>query len=125
MESLFDRAGGALKVRSIIDDFVDRMVGDLMIGFFFAGVDRDTLARREFEFTARFLGAQGIPYTGRPLRAAHAGRRIMGGQFARRKQLLAQTLQDHGVRRDVAEAWLAHVESLRDHVTSDAPGECD
>ncbi|MCG5056174.1 MAG: group 1 truncated hemoglobin [Myxococcales bacterium] len=122
-DSLFQRAGGESGVRDIVTVFVDRMVCDLMIGFFFAGVDKARLVEREFAFTARFLGHD-CAYEGRPLRAAHAAHRIMGGHFARRKQILREVLEARQVPKDVAEAWLNHVESLRDQVTADGPGEC-
>jgi hemoglobin len=115
--------GGEAALRAIIRDFVGRMTSDLMIGFFFAGVDRAQLEAHEYAFTARMLGAE-VPYTGRPLREAHARHPIMGGQFDRRKQLLRETLRDHAVPAAVAAPWLAHVEALRGAVTRDGPGEC-
>lgn len=124
-EDLFTRAGGEASVRAIIEDFVTRMMNDVMIGFFFAGVDRQQLVERELQFTARFLGSTSHDYTGRTMRAAHAAHRIMGGQFDRRKHILRQVLHDHTVPDDVVQVWLDHVESLRDQVTADSPGSCD
>ena len=46
-QSLFVRLGGEPKLRGIMQDFVDRMVNDIMIGFFFAGVDRNRLVEHE------------------------------------------------------------------------------
>jgi len=111
-------------VRAVIDEFVDVMVDDVMIGFFFTGVDKERLRQREYEFTARFLGAQ-IPYSGRPMRTAHSKHHIMGGQFNRRRQILINTLRKHGVEESVCDAWIAHVDRLRDQITSQAAGYCD
>lgn len=124
-ESLFERAGGETKVRAVIEEFVARMTNDLMIGFFFSGVDRPQLIEREFQFTAKFLGSTSLAYTGRTLRAAHAAHRIMGGQFDRRKQILREVLRDHAVPEDISQMWLEHVESLRDQVTADETGRCE
>jgi hemoglobin len=123
MSSMFERLGGEAGLTPIIDDFVDREADDFMIGFFFRGVDRARLKLMEYSHAAEFLGGP-EPYAGRPLRAAHAKHRIMGGQFMRRKELLRQTLVAHHVPEDIVAAWLAHTESLRDAVTTDPDGQC-
>lgn len=123
MTSLYEDLGGRPVLEKIIDDFVDVMVADTMIGFLFKNVDVARLKQREVEFTARFLGAD-IPYTGRPLKKAHAPHPIMGGQFDRRKQILKEAIQRHGVSEPIQRAWLRHVEQLRSQITKDAAGEC-
>lgn len=121
--SMYDRLGGEPAVRAIARDHVARMTSDLMIGFFFARVDAQRLAEREYQHAARFLGAD-VAYEGRPLDAAHAPHRIMGGHFARRKELLRQVLVAHAVPDDIREAWLAHTDSLRAQITPDVGSEC-
>lgn len=123
-ESAFAALGGEAGLRPIIRDFVFRMVNDVMIGFFFDGIDRERLVELEYQFTARFLGAQ-VGYEGRPLRAAHARHPIMGGQFDRRTTILRETLVAHGVLAAHSEQWLQHVEALRPLITRDGRGECD
>ncbi|NJK90199.1 MAG: group 1 truncated hemoglobin [Myxococcales bacterium] len=122
-ESPIRRLGGLIALRTIIEDFVQRMVDDAMIGFMFRDADLLSLAQREFEFTARFLGAN-VPYTGRPLRDSHAPHRIMGGQFDRRKQILHEVLMDHRVPPDLRAQWLDHVEKLRPVITAQGRGVC-
>jgi hemoglobin len=124
MATMFERIGGEAALRAIVDDFVDRIVDDIMIGFFFRGVDRARLKQLEYQHAAEHLGAP-VLYEGRPLRQAHAKHRIMGGQFARRKELLRKTLVAHAVPDEIASAWLAHVESLRDQVTAEPDGQCN
>jgi hemoglobin len=124
MASMFERIGGEAALRSIVDDFVDRIMDDIMIGFFFRGVDRTRLKQLEYQHAAEHLGGP-VRYEGRPLRQAHAKHRIMGGQFARRKELLRKTLVAHAVPDDIASAWLAHVESLREQVTAEPDGQCN
>jgi hemoglobin len=113
--SHFDELGGEAPLRAIIDD--------MMIGFFFAGVDPTRLTRFEFEHAAELLGGP-FAYTGRDLRTAHKRHPIMGGQFDRRRQILRNTLVAHGVPEHIREAWLAHQEALRDQVTQDPEGQC-
>lgn len=121
--SAFDRVGGEPGLRAIIDEFVDRMFEDLMIGFFFRRASRERIKTMEYQHAAEHLGGP-VRYSGRPLAEAHAAHRIMGGHFARRSKILSDVLEEHGVPEDVRAQWLAHVESLRHEVTPDRASEC-
>lgn len=112
----FERLGGEPAVRAIIDRFVDAVFDDLMIGFHFRAADRARVKAKEYEHAARHLGAP-VPYTGRPLRAAHAPHPILGGQFDRRLKILEEVLEAAGAPADVREAWLAHDRALRAVIT--------
>ncbi len=114
---------GEDKLRAVIDGFVDEMVSDAMIGFFFRGVDVPRLKRREYQFTARFLGAD-IAYEGRPMGRVHQRHAIMGGQFDRRRQILKEHIERREVPPDIADEWLAHVDRLRNAITRDPRGQC-
>jgi hemoglobin len=120
---LFDRIGGDA-LRRVITDFYDRVFGDVMIGFMFAGKDRRQLIEREWELVAALLGAPGVTYRGRPMRVAHAQHTIFGGHFERRLQILRETLADHHVDPEVVAAWIDHTQSLRDQITRDKGSEC-
>jgi hemoglobin len=120
---LFDRIGAAA-LRAVLTDFYGRVFRDVMIGFMFQGKDRRHLIDREYELTAALLGAPGVTYTGRPLRAAHAQHTIFGGQFERRLQILRETLRDHGVDAEVQQAWIDHQLALRGQITRDQGSEC-
>ena len=88
---MYERIGGEQGLRAIVDDFVDRVFDDVMIGFFFRKVERRRIKELEFQHAAEHLGGP-VRYRGRPLQEAHAAHPIMGGQFARRTELLRQTL---------------------------------
>ena len=118
--TLFDRIG-ADELRAVIADFYDRVVADIMIGYMFARADKARLVEKEFELTARFLGAP-QRYTGEPMREVHAKHRIAQGQFDRRLQILKNTLRDHAVDAEVAQAWIDHQLALREQVIA---GECE
>jgi hemoglobin len=120
----FEEIGGEFALSAIIDEFVERICADAMIGFFFSQVNRPRLKRMEYEHAAAFLGAP-IEYSGRDLREAHRRHPIMGGQFARRRQILKTTLERHHVPAGIIGAWLAHQDSLRSQVTRDDLGECN
>jgi truncated hemoglobin YjbI len=121
--TLFEQLGGEPVLRSIVGRFVDRMFGDPMIGFFFRKASRERVKDKEYELAAQHLGAA-VEYTGRPIQQVHAAHPIMGGQFARRLEILRQTLVEAGAPEAVIRHWIAHTENLRSMVTRDASGEC-
>jgi hemoglobin len=110
-------------LRSIVARFVDRMFADPMIGFFFRKASRQRVKDKEYELAAQHLGAP-VEYTGRPIQQVHSVHPIMGGQFARRLELLRQTLREAGAPEHVIGHWVGHTESLRSLVTRDGSGEC-
>lgn len=122
--SLYEDLGGEGKLRQIIDTFINRVFEDRMIGFFFRNADKNRIKEMEFQLTARFLGAD-VEYKGRPLDEAHARHPIMGGQFARRLQILRETLEFYQVSGSIRDAWIQHTESLRPLITRDAGSDCD
>jgi hemoglobin len=122
--TLFEQLGGEPKLRIVIDRFIDRLFDDPMIGFFFRNADRARIKQKEYEFAAAHLGAA-VQYTGKPIGQAHAAHPIMGGQFARRREILKQTLNEADVPDQVVKHWLAHTDRLRPVITRDAPGHCD
>lgn len=121
--SRFEELGGEPKLRSIVDDFVDRCFDDAMIGFLFQRADRDRIKRFEYQHAAEHLGGP-VTYEGRPLDQAHGPHRIFGGQFARRRQILIETLRDHDVPEEIIDAWVTHQDSLRALITKDSDSSC-
>jgi len=122
--NLYEELGGETKLRQIIDSFIDRVFQDRMIGFFFRNADKERIKEMEFQLTARFLGAP-VQYQGRPLDEVHARHPIMGGQFARRLQILRETLEYYQVPDHIRDAWIQHTENLRPLITRDAGSDCD
>ena len=122
----FEIIGGEQRLRSIITDFYTRVFSDPMIGYLFAASNMQKLIDREYEFTARMMGAP-LTYTGRTMRQAHAGHRILSGHFNRRHRLLEMVLDDHQVPTTVRDAWLSHMLSLRSAVlgTTVVDTRCD
>ena len=123
-KSSFERLGGASKLREIIDSFIDRVFEDRMIGFFFRNADRARIKEMEYQLAAEFLGAE-VKYTGRPLAKAHVNHPIMGGHFARRRQILNETLEAFDVSEEIKSIWLVHTDSLRPQITPEAGSDCD
>jgi truncated hemoglobin YjbI len=120
----FELVGGEVGLSTILRDFLERVRRDVMIGYHFDGVDMTRLLRFEVEFAREHLGGPG-DYSGRPLHAAHAPHRILGGHFDRRLRLLEQTLEDHGVPAEVTLRWLSHNRDLRAQITRDEEAACN
>lgn len=120
----FDRLGGETKLRAIIDQFVERVFADLMIGFFFRNADKARIKEMEYQLAANFLGAP-REYGGRPLDQVHRKFPIMGGHFARRRQILKETLDAHGVAAEIEKLWLDHTDELRPLITPQSDSGCD
>ena len=112
------------RLRTLLEDFYGRVYRDPMIGFFFAGVDKDRLVERETQFTEVFFGGESA-YEGRPLEQAHASHRIFGGQFMRRQQILREVLVDHDFPTAVRDGWIEHNETLRPLVTRHQGSDCE
>ena len=119
----FDRLGGEAGLRPLINDFVTTVFDDVMIGFFFRNANQARIQEMEYQHAAEHLGGPVI-YSGRSLAQAHRAHPIMGGQFARRKQLLKEAMERHKVPEDITKRWLDHTESLREAITGDPGDEC-
>jgi hemoglobin len=122
--TLFETLGGESKLREIINTFIDRVFEDRMIGFFFRNADRARIKDLEYQLAAGFLGAP-VEYRGRALDQVHAKHPIMGGHFARRRQILKETLELYQVPEEIMHAWLEHTDALRPLITTQADTTCD
>ena len=123
-KTLFERLGGETSLREIIDCFIDRVFADRMIGFFFRNADRARLKEMEYQLAAEFLGAD-VKYTGKPLGKAHLNHPIMGGHFARRRQIFKETLEHFQVAEEIKLALLKHTDDLRPLITPQSGSDCD
>jgi hemoglobin len=123
-ETLFEQLGGERELRTIINTFIDKVFEDRMIGFFFRNSDRQRIKDMEYQLAANFLGAR-VEYQGRPLQQVHAKHPIMGGHFARRRQILAETLDFYQVPETIRVVWLAHTDKLRPLITPEQGPGCD
>jgi hemoglobin len=122
--SLFAQLGGEEKLREIVGAFIDRVFEDRMIGFFFRDADRGRIKEMEYQLAAGFLGAD-VKYQGRSLAEVHAKHPIMGGHFARRRQILQETLESYHVPEAIKEVWLEHTDALKPLITPEADSDCD
>jgi hemoglobin len=78
--SLYDRLGGKPAITAVVDDFVGNVAADNRINGFFARTDIPRLKRLLVE---QICAGSGGPctYTGRDMRAAHAGMGVTDAHF--------------------------------------------
>lgn len=112
----YQRLGGEQGVSEIIQRFIEKVYGDMIIGFLFQSIDQKNLIQREIEFASRHLGGPQV-YGGRPIGQVHQKHPINKGHFHRRLWLLSQTLDECAVEDDIKERWLAHNRQLELLVT--------
>ena len=74
-ESLYTRLGGYDAIAAVTDEFLERLMSDPTIGYYWAGDSKDT-KRRDRQLIVDFLcEATGGPvfYTGRDMKTSHYG----------------------------------------------------
>ena len=111
---------GEARITKILDDFYKRMAADLMIGFFFTGLNVTEIAKMQMAFLLRSMGVTPT-YSGRPPAQAHKELPpILRGHFDRRLKILEETLRAHDVHVEDMRIWLAFEASFRKVVTKSA-----
>ncbi len=116
--SLYERLGGYDVIAAVTDEFLDRLMNDPKIGYYWAGDSLDT-KRRDRQLTVDFLcEAAGGPtfYTGRNMQTSHVGLGITDSEYDLLMEHCIGTLE----KLEVAEAEKADVcafiNSLRDEI---------
>lgn len=79
-KSLYDRLGGKPAITAVVDDFVGRVAADSRINGKFANAD---IPRLKTLLVEQICQASGGPctYTGRSMKATHAGMGVSSGDF--------------------------------------------
>jgi hemoglobin len=103
--SLYDNLGGKKAIVAVVDDFVGRVAGDTRINAFFAATaaDPQRLTAFKSKLVDQICEASGGPckYSGRSMRAAHAGMGISSADFsALVSDLVAALDQFHVAEKD-------------------------
>jgi hemoglobin len=94
--TIYERLGAEGGIRQAVDDFYDRVVGDVDLAPYFEGIDMKTLRRHQVEMLSAATGGPN-QYTGRDMATAHAGLGITDEHFDRVVGHLVATLQGFGV----------------------------
>lgn len=103
-QTLYEKLGGKESIRTVMDEFVQRLKADPVIGDQFAATDANRLAS---QLTDQVCEATGGPckYVGMDMKSAHAGMNITRTHFNALVEVMQDTF-DHfdvpfGVQREV------------------------
>ena len=94
-ETLYQKYGGFGAISRVVMDFYDRLLDSERVGDYFDDVDMKKLIDHQTKFIAYLLGGP-ADYTGERLEQLHAHLKIGGADFDEMKEILGQTLSDHG-----------------------------
>ncbi|MEP6853233.1 MAG: group 1 truncated hemoglobin [bacterium] len=116
-ESLYSTLGEEVGIRKVVEDFYERVLGDSDLAPKFENVDLPALRRHQ---VAMISAAAGGPnqYTGREMRAAHAGLNITGAQFDKVVGHLVASLGSFGVSSDAIGQVGAALAPLKSDIVS-------
>jgi hemoglobin len=95
-KSLYQRLGGQCAIQEVVDDFIGNVAADARINGFFAHTN---IAHLNEMLVAQICQATGGPctYTGRSMKAAHAGMGVQGSHFNALMEDLAKSLNKFSV----------------------------
>lgn len=114
-KTLYARLGGYDAIAAVTDDFVGRLVGDKNLARFFVGHSEDSLKKIRMHVINQLCEAAGGPcnYTGRDMKASHAGLGITGEEWDLAAKHLVDTLNKFKVGKAEQDELLAVVGSLK------------
>jgi truncated hemoglobin YjbI len=120
LQELIRSLGGEEAFKDLMRRFYRVMADDVMIGFFFAGRDPDTIADKQSLFVLHSAGLIQAPPEHGPATAHRNLAPILKGHFDRRIRILNEVLQNAGVSAGDIKTWVGFEESFRKVVESDS-----
>jgi len=94
--SLFEKYGGFAKVSKIVLALYDRLIDDDLVGPFFDHVDMTRIVDHQTKFISSLLGGP-ASFTDEQIESMHRHLDIDAAHFDRLKEILRETLEDHGM----------------------------
>ncbi|MDH5673384.1 MAG: group 1 truncated hemoglobin [Myxococcales bacterium] len=124
MTSLFDDIGGRPALARVHRIFYDKVYAHHWLRRFFAHVPQQVIEDQQTDFMTQAMGGPAV-YCGRLPVAAHKHMFITDELFELRHQLLAQSLEEGGVRGENARRWLKIDAAFRGKLTKRSLDECE
>ncbi len=109
---------GAERIATILSTFYLRCFSDVMISHFFFDKNHDELLKQQLDFSTAMLGGP-VAYQGRPLASVHKSLPIRTPQFARRRRILMEVMEECGLEEALIEAWLSLEDKLKPLILKD------
>ena len=110
--TLYERLGGEIGVRKIVNDVLDKNSNNPLIGYHFRNIDMDKLKQLVFEFFSMGTGGP-HQYTGRDMRTSHTGMNINEEEWASATDDTVLALDNNGVGQEEKNEVIAILESLK------------
>jgi len=115
--SLYDRLGGKPAITAVVDDFVGNVAADQRINGFFARTDIPRLKRLLVEQICAGTGGP-CTYTGRDMKAAHAGMGVNEAHFNALVEDLVKSLDKFKVPQREKEELLGVLGPMKADIVS-------
>ena len=119
-KSLYERLGGKAAIVAVVDDFVANCAADMRINTFFAATaaDKNRLAAFKNKLVDQICEAAGGPckYTGKDMKAAHAGLGISNADFNALVEDLTKSLNKFKVGKAEQDQLLGVLGPMRSQI---------
>lgn len=109
---LYERLGGEIGVRKIVNDVLDKNSNNPLIGYHFRNIDMDKLKQLVFEFFSMGTGGP-HKYTGRDMRTSHTGMNINEEEWISATDDTILALDTNGIGQEEKNEVIAILESLK------------
>ena len=122
--SLYERIGGKVKVKAIVEDIWHNHTHNPIVKDRFAASDPDFVKGRVFEIFAAATGSTTVEYTGSDMKTAHAGMNINEMEFNAVVDDVLAACETHGVPQQeqnevLAILWSVRKDIVNSHILTD------
>ena len=114
-QSVFEKLGGAGAIDAAVDIFYRKVLADDRISHFFDTVDMEAQHAKQKAFLTMAFGGPNN-YSGKDMRAAHAGMNLTEEHFTAVAEALVGTLQDLNVPQEDIDSVVTIALSVKDDV---------
>lgn len=123
-KTLYEKIGGAHKVRMIVDDIWRNHSANPIVKDRFANSDPEYVKQRVFEIFAAATGATDVSYDGKDMKAAHMGMNISEMEFNAVVDDVLAACKKHGVEQAelneiLAILWSVRKDIVNSHILTD------
>ena len=121
-DTLYDRLGGNEGIRSVVDEFYDRLVADEELGPFFEDADMERLRATQTDFLCEAAGGPET-YDAEPVREAHLHVPFTPAHIQRAVELLYRSLDAFDVADEDADKVVQAVAAFEEDLLASDDSE--
>ncbi len=115
-DTLFDQYGGFSTFSAVVSNFYQKIMDSDELATYFDGINMERLMNHQTNFISKALGGPD-KYEGRDLKIAHQRFNITIPHFKEVAELLAEALEEAGVKEEDVETIISVVGALQDQIT--------